>query len=206
MKEAKKLLNEEAVKSVLNDLALQNRTLEAPGLLMYLLGQELHQITTSYYTRKAADAVSILPHFAHLRPSDEQIRCALIRLLALPATQGTRKFLFSNARHWLAVFKVLHFLNLFNDDYGCMAHMEVFIRRIFADAAPRIACNQDALTKKNMVKPFKLSLTEWEKQKESKDMRDYWSLALHFLQFLEEECGSENRTSSVTTEVSTELN
>lgn len=184
--EGTKLLNREAVIRLLDQLNLQGMTLDAASLMMCTIGQELHEITTSYYASKSAEPVSILPKYAHLRPTDEQVHRALVRLLDAPASTGTRSYLFYTNSQWLAVFKVLNHLRILDNEYGCMSRMEQYIRRIFCGQSTRIKCTQGSLNKKN-DSPFTKPLAEWEKLKDTTVMRDYWPMCLKFLQLLEAE-------------------
>lgn len=200
------LLNEGAVKSILDEIILQNRLMEAPGILMSIVGRELQQLCAAYAQPLMCANQSLLTRYAHLHPDGEQIRHALDRLLSLPAEKGTRKYRFFSPRQWLCVFKVLNFLGNLQDGYGCMAHMEVYIAHLYEGVeAPRVACRQDDLTKKNIARPFSCDLKGWEQNRESFDMRDYWSLALTFLQFLGDECGTECVSSAATSEALTDV-
>lgn len=199
------LLNEGAVKSILDEIIRQNRLMEAPAILMTMVGKDLQRICADYANPLVSANQSVLTRYAHLRPNDEQIRRALIRLLDVPATKGTRKHAFFSPRQWLCVFKVLAFLGTLKEGYGCMAHMELFINHLFEDHdAPRVRCVQDSLTKKNITRPFSLDLNGWEQNRETPDMRDYWPLALAFLQFLADECVTECVPSAPVTEAITE--
>lgn len=204
--EATNFINAEAVKSLFDQLACQGRLGELPGMLMSLMGKELQDITTRYYATPKAKAVSMLARYAHLRPTDDQLRRAIDRLLMLPSDgSGRREHLFHNSRQWLAVFKVMQFLGIMNGQYGCMATMEHFVRQLYAGSSPRVGCRQDALTKKNAESPFNRSLSDWEVHQHSTDMQHYWPLCCHLLQFLSEECGNENRTDHSATDVSTDV-
>lgn len=197
------LLNEGAVKSILDNIVRQNRLMEAPGIIMSIVGKELQQICAAYAQPVQSANQSVLTRYAHLRPDDEQIYRALVRLLEVPADKGTRKYRFFSPRQWLCVFKVLQFVGVLKDAYGCMAHMEVFIGHLFeGHQSPRVRCVQDSLTKKNIDRPFSGTLQQWEQNRESHDMRDYWPLALLFLQFLADECVSDCVTHEAATEVS----
>lgn len=200
------LLNEGAVKSILDEIILQNRLMEAPGILMSIVGRELQQLCAAYAQPLMGANQSLLARYAHLHPNDEQIRHAFDRLLQLPAEKGTRKYRFFSPRQWLCVFKVLNFLGILQDGYGCMAHMEVYVAHLYeGQKAPRVPCRQDDLTKKNIDRPFSLDLKGWEQNRESHDMRDYWPLALSLLQFLADECGTECVISEAVTEVSADV-
>lgn len=200
------LLNEGAVKSILDEIARQNRQMEAPGILMSIIGQELQQLCADYAQPLACTSQSLLARYAHLHPNSEQIRHALDRLLMLPAEKGTRKYRFFSPRQWLCVFKVLNFLGILHDGHGCMSHMEVYIAHLYeGQEPPRVPCRQDDLTKKNIMPPFSLDLKGWEQNRESFDMRDYWPIALSLLQFLGDECGNECVSHTAITEVSAEV-
>lgn len=197
------LLNEGAVKSILDEIIRQNRLMEAPGILMTLVGKELQQLCAAYAQPVQSASQSVLTRYAHLRPVDEQIHRALVHLLEVPADKGTRLYRFFSPRQWLCVFKVLQFVGVLKADYGCMAHMEVFIGHLFdGHQPPRVRCVQDSLTKKNIERPFSGTLQEWEQSRESHDMRDYWPLALLFLQFLADECVTDCVSHEAVTEVS----
>lgn len=193
--EAKLLLNREAVINLLDQINLQGMTLDAASLMMCTIGQELHDITTSYYASKSAEPVSILPKYAHLRPTDEQVHRALVRLLDVPANKGKgkRSYMFHTNSQWLAVFKVLNFLKKLDSEYGCMSHMEQYIGRIFNGQTPRVKCTQGSLNKKNVFM-FAKPLVGWEKQKDTTAMRDFWPVCLKFLQLLEAESITDGTT------------
>lgn len=200
------LLNEDAVRTFLDEIMRQNRLIEAPGILMSIVGQELQQLCAVYAQPLMSNNQSLLSRYTHLHPTDEQIRHAIDRLLLLPAEKGSRTHRFFSPRQWLCVFKVLAFLGVLQTGYGCMAHMEVYVCHLYEGMeAPRVPCRQDDLTKKNISRPFSLDLKGWEQNRESFDMRDYWQMALTFLQFLGNECGTECGSSVASTEASTDV-
>lgn len=189
MKEKQYILHREVVIDLLDRCASNGSMTLAPALIMQLVAGELADICQSYH-RGTTVQESLLPRFAALRPSDDQVRAALVRLLEAKKPDGSQ-FLFTSSRQYLSVFKALVFLGIMSADYGCYARMEAYIARLFATSSvPRILCNQDALSKKCIGKPYTLPLQDWERQRCSKELKSYWPIAVQFLQFLHAECGT----------------
>ncbi|MBR5204774.1 MAG: hypothetical protein IKW32_06125 [Bacteroidaceae bacterium] len=190
MKDERMFLNQERVVDFLNVCIRSGKAAEAPGLLMSCIGEELAGVCHRYYQSEQRPAESVLARYANLSPTDGQLRRALQRLLAEPAPEGTRPTLFHSPRHWLSVYKALHFLHMIDDEYGCMARMAQRIAKLYGDGSPAVPCRRDDLAKKNIDKPFCLPLTAWEQKHASPGLSAYWQIALLFLQFLHEECVS----------------
>lgn len=190
MKDERMFLNQERVVDFLNVCIRSEKAAEAPGLLMSRIGEELAGVCHRYYQSEPIPCESVLARYANLTPTHGQLLRALQRLLAEPAPAGARPALFHSPRHWLSVYKVLHFLHLIDDGYGCMARMAQRIAQLYGGEPPAVPCRRDDLAKKNIDKPFCLPLTTWEQKHAAPGMSAYWQIALLFLQFLHEECVS----------------
>lgn len=180
-------LNREQVVEFLNVCIRSGKTAEAPGILMIRIGEELADVCGEYYHSEPMPQESVLNRYENLSPDDGQLRRALDRLLAVPSASGGKR-LFHSPRHWLSVYKVFQFLHLMGDEYGCMAHTEQRIARLYPDTPPPVPCRRDNLTKKNAEKPFNAPLRIWEQKRGASGMETYWQISLHFLQMLHEEC------------------
>lgn len=191
MNKKQNILNREAVINILNHCANTGILALSSALVMQEVSDELADICMSYQHGASVEE-SILARFESLRPTDEQVHDALIRLLDEKKQDGIH-YLFSSSRQYLAVFKVLVFLGIMTTDYGCYANMEAYISRLFAnDSSVRLLCKQDALSKKCIGKPYTLPLQKWEALRLSKELKSYWPVAVQFLQFLQEKCGTES--------------
>lgn len=191
------LLNREAIKDLMKNCISKNHQYDAPGIIMMHIGEELQQILAENAKSVSTSEWSDLTEYAHLKPSDDQIRRALDLLMQEKAKRGKRPMLFFCPRQWLAVFKVLVFLGLKQEGHGSMAAMENYIHLLYiGHEAPRVVCNLDALSKKNLVSPFNRSLTEWEDNRAKPELRDYWPVALTLLQHLRNVCEADLKAQS----------
>lgn len=191
MNQKQNILNREHVIDILTRCANTGSMALASALIMHEVAKELADICQEYHQGTTVSEC-ILTRFTSLRPTDEQVHAALIRLFDVKKVDGIH-YLFSSSRQYFAIFKALVFLSVMTPDYGCYARMEAYISRLFASGiAPRIRCNQDALSKKCIGKPYTLPLQDWENQRCSKELKAYWPVAIQFLQILHEECGTES--------------
>ena len=188
MKDEKMFLNREQVVDFLNVCIRNGKMAEAPGILMIRIGEELATVCGEYYQRTDLPKESVLNRFEKLSPSDEQLRRALDRLLAVPSLRSVDKHLFHSPRHWLSVYKVFQFLGLMDETYGWQSRMERRIAALYADGTPPVVCRRDDMAKKNMDRPFNAPLRTWEQKRSASGMEEYWQIALHLLLFLHEEC------------------
>ena len=115
-----------------------------------------------------------LAAYANLRPSDEQMRRALLALLEEVGEDGKRVFRFQN--QWLAVTEVLVFLRLIEGGFGKYAATEQYVNQLFPDGL-RIACKQRDISMKSGGYPFNKDLTVWEKHKQEKRVKPFWAIA-----------------------------
>ena len=115
-----------------------------------------------------------LAAYANLRPSDEQMRRALLALLEEVGEDGKRVFRFQN--QWLAVTEVLVFLRLIEGGFGKYAATEQYVNQLFPDGL-RIACKQRDISMKSGGYPFNKDLTVWEKHKQEKRVKPFWIIA-----------------------------
>ena len=171
----------------LNVCIRNGKMAEAPGMLMMHIGEELAAVCGDYFRTADMPQESVLNRFENMHPDDGQLHRALDRLLAAPSASAGKP-LFQAPRHWLSVYKVFQFLGLMDDGYGCMAHMEQRIARLYPHTPPPVPCRRDNLNKKNAEKPFNAPLRIWEQKRGAGGMETYWQIAILFLQFLHEEC------------------
>lgn len=191
MNKEQNILNREAVMGILSQLASEGRMASSPAVIFQMVADELTDICVQFQRSSDYTVTSILDRYAALRPTDAQIRCALIALLDAKKNDDT-SYLFTTPRQYLAVFKVLVFLGIMNTDYGCYANMETYIAGLFAcDAPPRVPCLQEALSKKCIGKPYTLPLSGWEPKRSTKELKNYWPVAVIFLNLLQKESGTQ---------------
>ena len=115
-----------------------------------------------------------LAAYANLRPSDEQMRRALLTLLEEVGEDGRRVFRFQN--QWLAVTEVLVFLRLIEGGFGKYAATEHYVNQLFPEGL-RIACKQRDLSMKSGEYPFNKGLAVWEKHKQEQRVKPFWAIA-----------------------------
>lgn len=195
-------LNEDAIKSMLDEYSRQNKREDAEYEISAKLNEQLHLLIKAYLASKPEQKSSILERYKHLNPNSEQIRTALIMLLNKKTDNG--KDLFCQKNHWLSVFKVLCFLGIKKEIYACIADIEKYVMNLnLGIDKPFCKSFADALHKKN-VESFHGDLYKWEKAKDQKGMNDFWLISITFLQILEEICETEYQSKTDDTKVNTE--
>lgn len=185
-----RFLNKEEVVKCLSCLSCKGDTTVASGIVMAELCEEFTNVCREFYQGGNLPRKSVLPVYEGLCPTDNQLRRALEKLMALESSGGKRPRLFFTPRQWLSVYKVFQFLHYIGNGYGSFAQMERIVVRIYRGDSPRVPCRQDDIQKKNIGKPFNAPLAVWEEKKDETGMEPYWLIALHLLQFIKEECGS----------------
>lgn len=115
-----------------------------------------------------------LAAYAHLRPSDAEVRRALLTLLEAVDEDGRRVFRFQN--QWLAVTEVLVFLRLIEGGFGKYAATEHYVNQLFPEGL-KIACKQRDLSMKSGEYPFNKDLVVWEKHKQEQRVKPFWNIA-----------------------------
>lgn len=136
-----------------------------------------------------------LAAYAHLRPSDEQMRRALLLLLEEVGEDGKR--VFWRKSHWLSVMAVFDFVGVcprrtHKDQRASWAYKAAkqYVERSLALTLPvSLPFDCNLLSKKGVSSPFHKPLTAWESHKDLPDMADYWQVAQRLLLLLRQESG-----------------
>ena len=136
-----------------------------------------------------------LAAYAHLRPSDEQMRRALLALLEEVGEDGKR--VFGRKSHWLSVMAVFDFVGVcprrtHKDHRVSWAYnaAKLYVERTLSLTLPAsLSFDCNLLSKKGVSSPFHKPLTAWESHKDLPDMADYWQVAQRLLRLLRQESG-----------------
>lgn len=138
---------------------------------------------------EAACLVSDLPHteephpleqYATLRPTHDQIRNALLRLLEMPCPEDSTKKLIYKKSHWLAVMRAMQFLEVVSSNYGARQEFVDYLHGLFPDNNLGImAANLKAIESES---PFNRILPDWYGRLASQRARYYWRISITFLE------------------------
>ena len=124
---------------------------------------------------------SELTSLTRLRPTDEQLRRALLRLLAL--RDGSDRPLLYKKTHWLAVCRALQHIGRIDYGRGCWAQAESSLNQW----AGRQVCEQREISRKAAEKPFHHPLGKWVALAHQPYVSRYWEIAVAFLHLVEDE-------------------
>lgn len=131
-----------------------------------------------------------LAAYAHLRPSDAEVRRALLTLLEAVGEDGRR--VFCRKSHWLSIMAVFDFVGVcprrtHRDQTASWAYKAAkqYVERTLALPLPAsLSFDCNLLSKKGVSSPFHKPLTAWESYKDRPDMADYWQVAQRLLLLL----------------------
>ena len=139
--------------------------------------------------RKQMPAEQELASLARLRPTDEQLRRALLRLLAL--RDGSDRPLLYKKTHWLAVCRALQHIGYITEGHGAWVEAECKINALLPmDRKSYPLCSKHEMSRKASTSPFTLSLSKWGKYRSQADTMLYWEISIRFLRILQSECTS----------------
>ena len=168
----------------LRELHPELSQLELAQLLIAELQEALRE--QQQEERKQMPAEQELASLARLRPTDEQLRRALLRLLAL--RDGSDRPLLYKKTHWLAVCRALQHIGRIPQEYGCWTTMERLIGRLLGEEARLYAiCDHDEMARKAAGKPYHLPLSRWLACREHSGVTRYLTIAIEFLRLVEVE-------------------
>ena len=161
--------------------------LELAQILLAELKEELLELRQEEQ-RAQTPVENKLASLARLRPDDEQLRRALLRLLALRDASHDRPLLHKKT-HWLAVCRALQHIGRIEEDYGCWTTMERLILRIMGDeAAKTVGCAKRELCRKASDRPYHLPLRRWPEYLNQPKVERYYSIGIALLRLIQEEC------------------
>ena len=174
----------------LRELHPELSELELAQILLAELKEELLELRQEQQ-RAQTPVENKLASLARLRPDDEQLRRALLRLLALRDASQERPLLHKKT-HWLAVCRALQHIGYITDGHGAWVEAERKINALLPmDRENYPPCSKHEMSRKATTSPFTLSLSKWEKYSLQADTMLYWEISKRFLQFLQAECTSE---------------
>ena len=170
----------------LRELHPELSQLELAQLLIAELQEALRE--QQQEERKQMPAEQELASRARLRPTDEQLRRALLRLLALRDGSQDRLLLYKKS-HWLAVCRALQHIGKVEEDYGCWTTMERLVMRILGNEAEVcVGCAKKDLCRKASERPYHLPLRRWTEYLNQPKVERYYIIGITLLRLLKEEC------------------
>ena len=175
-----KLINEEELKR----FRLSNPTmddLEVMATLTAQLAQQLRQLETQRCLAMAK-GVEPLKCFTGLRPTEEEIRQALIKVIHMPYPEDSKRKLIYCKSHWLAIMRALQFLGVVSTNYGCRQEFVDYVNRLLRDIKPCLETKH--LKNIESGSPFNRPLVDWYSHTYNPLLKYYWSISIAFLQSL----------------------
>ena len=173
-----KLINEQELKRFrLSNPKMDD--LEVMTTLTALLAQQLRQLETQRCLTMAK-GVEPLKCFTSLRPTEEEIRQALIKVINMPHPEDSKRKLIYCKSHWLAVMRALQFLGVISTDYGAKKEFEMLINRLLHDVIPPFDCRR--LYNIEAESPFNRPLVDWYRYSLNPRLKSYWSISITFLE------------------------
>ena len=128
-----KLINEVELKRFrLNNPKMDD--LEVMATLTAQLAQQLRQLETQRCLTMAK-GVEPLKCFTGLRPTEEEIRQALIKVIHMPHPEDSKRKLIYCKSHWLAIMRALQFLGVVSTNYGCRQEFVDYVNRLKPEKA-----------------------------------------------------------------------
>lgn len=145
------------------------------------LARQLHRMEAQRCLAMAKDAEP-LKCFTSLRPTREQQRTALLRLLEMPCPEdGTHK-LIQKKSHWLAIMRVMQFLGVVSTNYGARQEFVDYLNELLPDRdLGIIAANLKGIESES---PFNRGLADWYGRLHSQRAKYYWRIAIAYLECL----------------------
>lgn len=174
------LINEEQLRR----FRMDNPHLDDVDLMARLnmeLARQLHHLDSQRYIVLAKE-VDPLKCFASLRPTREQVRIALLRLLEMPCPNDIARRLISRKSHWLAVMRALQFLGVVSTNYGARQEFVDYLHELLPDNNFKImATNLKGVESES---PFNRMLPDWYERLSSPRTKYYWKISITFLECL----------------------
>lgn len=123
-----------------------------------------------------------LQSFTSLRPNQEQIRTALLRLLEMPCPEDSSRKLIYKKSHWLAVMKVMQFLGEVSYNYGARQEFVDYLNNLLPGNKLGItAANLKGIESES---PFNRKLPDWHERLNTPRAKYYWRISITFLECL----------------------
>lgn len=174
------LINEEQLKRFRTD----HPHLDEVDLMAQLnieLAQQLHRIKARRCMATTQGADPLQP-FAALRPTPEQLRTALVRLLDMRCPEDSSRKLIYKKSHWLAVMRALQFLGVVSSNYGARQEFVDYLHGLFPDKNLGImAANLKSIESES---PFNRMLPDWYERLASQRAKYYWRISITLLECL----------------------
>ena len=152
--------------------------LEVMTTLTAQLAQQLRQLETQRCLAMAKD-VEPLKCFTGLRPTEEEIRQALIKVIHMPHPEDSKRKLIYCKSHWLAIMRALQFLGVVSTNYGCRQEFVDYVNRLLCDIKPCLETKH--LKNIESESPFNRPLVDWYLYIKTPRMKYYWKIAIMFL-------------------------
>lgn len=172
------LINEEQLKR----FRMDHPHLDEVDLMAQLnieLAQQLHRIKARRCTATTQGADPLQP-FAALRPTPEQLRTALLRLLDMRCPSDSSKPLLWQKQHWLAVMRVLQFLGIIETGYGSRQIFVEYINGLMGNCVQPLTASN--IKRVELEKTLNRPLDEWNGRLHSERTRYYWHISVTFLE------------------------
>ena len=173
-----KLINEVELKRFrLNNPKMDD--LEVMTTLTAQLAQQLRQLETQRCLAMAK-GVEPLKCFTGLRPTEEEIRQALIKVIHMPHPEDSKRKLIYCKSHWLAIMRALQFLGVVSTNYGCRQEFVDYVNRLLCDIKPNVQSGY--LKHIESDSPFNRSLVDWYSHTYNPRLKHFWSISIAFLE------------------------
>ena len=173
-----KLINEEELKRFrLSNPKMDD--LEVMTTLTALLAQQLRQLETQRCLAMAKD-VEPLKCFTGLRPSEEEIRQVLIKVIHMPHPEDSKRKLIYCKSHWLAIMRALQFLGVVSTNYGCRKEFVDYVNRLKPEKA--LCLQSNYLQHIESESPFNRPLVDWYSCLYNPRLKYFWSISITFLE------------------------
>ena len=175
-----KLINEQELKRFrLGNPKMDD--LEVMTTLTALLAQQLRQLETQRCLAMAK-GVEPLKCFTGMRPTEEEILQALIKVIHMPHPENSKRKLIYCKSHWLAIMRALQFLGVVSTNYGCRQEFVDYVNQLISDKTPLLQSrHQKGIEYKS---PFNRPLVDWYSHTYNPLLKYYWSISIAFLQSL----------------------
>ena len=173
-----KLINEQELKRFrLSNPKMDD--LEVMTTLTALLAQQLRQLETQRCLAMAK-GVEPLKCFTGLRPTEEEIRQALIKVIHMPHPVDSKRKLIYCKSHWLAVMRALQFLGVISTKYGYRQEFADFVNKLLCDIKPNIQAGYFKHIESES--PFNRPLVDLYCHIYNPRLKYFWSISFAFLE------------------------
>ena len=154
---------------------------ELMARLVQQLARQLHRMEAQRCMAVAKDATP-LKCFTSLRPTREELRTALLRLLEMPCPSDGSRRLIHKKSHWIAVMRAMQFLGVVSCKYGARQEFVDYLHELMPDRDLGIvAANLKGIESES---PFNKKLADWHGRLCSQRARYYWRIAIAYLECL----------------------